>query len=108
MRQFRMTLSAREQREVRRLNRSALRRLLVQERSKGRRCRIDVNSSMGPGIRLDDGSLLMLSADVRCRLPQRRRMRKLTKPYWPLLTMWQGVRLVLLKKPARKAWFRKG
>ena len=103
-----MKLAPKANRETKRLNLKGLRRMLLQQRAKGYVCAIDTSSRLGPGIRRKDGSLAMLDMGSVRKPRPRRRCRKLPKPLYPLLTMWQERRLVLLKKPGRLRWIRRG
>lgn len=93
-------------RETKRLNLAKLRLLLLQQRAKGFTGTIDTCSRLGPGVCRADGSLVMLEFGARRDIPGRRRHQKVRKPMFPLLTSWQGIRLVLFRKPGRLRWIR--
>ncbi len=90
-----------------------LKALQLHLRAQGHRAVIVRDSIIGPGVQDERGSLHMTFAGMALREAQRTaraqgRLRKPgravkpTRPTWPLFTMWQDRRLVLLKKPQRR------
>lgn len=80
--------------------RKNLHALMVHLRARGRRATIVKEDRFLLGVRDETGSLHLCSNNHEARMHSRRN-RKRSKPLYPLFTMWQEKRLVLLKGKPR-------
>lgn len=83
-----------------------LKALQLHLRARGHRAVIERGGILGPAVRDERGNLHMTFGGMEVRA-ERRKLRRAKgtrgiRPTWPLFTMWQEKRLVLLKKPSRR------
>lgn len=85
--------------------RPRLRQLMVRHRARGEGCWLDKGTGLiGPGLRLEDGSLLTLAAGSRIPF-LRRRQPKPKQPHYPLKVVQADRFRRLLKEPVRRRAF---